>query len=316
MQDKFELSEEFLPQDIHNKVEQLSATPDLLNFAMTSKGYFKLFKPMLDVRKLLLQVVRGKHAAVQTMLKNDISLAFKRGKVTDYSGRTFEDISAFEYLLWALDKHMWAQVLDCIPKNEKGNEILAELLSQYKKVITEGVSYELNGKIIREHHFDFASTIIKALQRQIDYLNTCRPKNLDTIDEQWREGVGGAQKLLPMHVVYEYCSDIPFEPLPQFTSQPKSSMLFYNWLTEKNENWFADNSMLGVDFAIYKGLGKVAESVDSARLVLKLGSRLLRDLAALTALCKVRTMDFINLNSQLEELKLVDNELQDYCHLF
>ena len=73
-------------------------------------------------------------------------------------------------------------------------------------------------------------------------------------DEQWRKGAGGAQKLFPMYVVYEYCSKRLFHPLPDFTQQLAlpASKQFYNFVTDKDENWFAVDSKLGVDFAIIK----------------------------------------------------------------
>jgi hypothetical protein len=100
-----------------------------------------------------------------------------------------------------------------------------------------------------------------------------------------------------MHVVNEYCSDEPFIPVPKFTSQPNSSKQFYNWTTEKDENWFSRDSKLAVDFAIYKGLAARARGDAEAPRV-RGGTR---DLDAMTALCEVRTQDFINLKSQLEE---------------
>ncbi len=118
---------------------------------------------------------------------------------------------------------------------------------------TIGVTYRLNGKAITETHFDFNNTIIKELQTQVDSINEPGAKNWETIDKQWREGVGAAQKRLPMHVVDEYCSNEPFYPVPKFISQPNSSKQFYNWTTGKDENWFNGVSKLSVDFAIYKG---------------------------------------------------------------
>ena len=109
-----------------------------------------------------------------------------------------------------------------------------------------------------------------------------------------------------MHVVYEYCSDEPFYPVPKFTSQPKSSKQFYNWATEKDENWFNAGSKLSVDFAIYKG--RVREAVAcSVRCGGAAGGV---DLDAMTALCKVRTNDFIDLKSQLEDQMTLDNHHQ------
>lgn len=289
-----------LPAELKIEIAQNLSNRDLVNLAQTSKYHLALFQPLLDVRKLLHYVARGDHNAVEAMLKKDMSLIFKRGVVTDCSGREFENISAFQYALWALDKHMWAAMIACIPQNEEGIKVFARLIAQYNKVNTDGVTYKLNGETITEQHFDFKNTIIKELQTQVDSINTSGVQDWDAIDKQWREGVGSAQNLFPMHVVYEYCSDEPFYPVPKFTSQPKSSKQFYYWATKKNENWFNAGSKLSVDFAIYKAGHCPAQS----RAHLRLSAW--RDLVALTALCQVRTNDFIDLKSQLEDQLTLD----------
>jgi len=311
MQSKFEKFNE-LPAELKIETAQNLSNRDLVNLVQTSTYHFALFKPMIDVRKLLHHVVRGQHDAVQSILTDDISLMFKRGKVTDCSGREFENISGFEYALWALDKHMWAKIITCVPQNEEGKRIFEILIAQYNKVKTDGVTYRLNGKTITEQHFDFKNTIIKELQTQVDSINAPGTKNWDAIDKQWREGVGGAQNLFPMHVVYEYCSDEPFYPVPEFTSQPKSSKQFCNWTTEKDENWFNVDSKLSVDFAIYKAVpGVAAPGPRRARGAGRVaGWCARRDLDAMTALCKVRTNDFIDLKSQLEDQMTLDNHHQ------
>ena len=86
----------------------------------------------------------------------------------------------------------------------------------------------------------------------MDFANAANP-DWDAIEKHWREGVGGAQRLLPMHVVYEYCSDVPFDPKPAFTKQPTLKKQFYNWINKLEENWFHSASELGFDFAICKG---------------------------------------------------------------
>nr|HAT8715266.1 F-box protein [Legionella jordanis] len=302
MQSKSETFNE-LPPELKIETAQNLSNRDLVNLAQTSKYHLALFKPVIDVRKLLHHVTRGEHDAVKAMLKQDINLMFKRGKVTDCSGREFENISGFEYALWALDKHMWAAMIACIPQDEEGKKVFARLYAQYNKVNTEGVTYRLNGKTITEQHFDFENTIIKELQTQVDSINAPGAKNWEDIDNQWREGVGSAENLFPMHVVYEYCSNEPFYPVPKFTSQPKSSKQFYNWITKKDENWFSVDSKLSVDFAIYKGRRGCGARRGVWRGVLD-------DLDAMTALCKVRTNDFIDLKSQLEDQMTLDNHHQ------
>ncbi|HAT7071458.1 TPA: F-box protein [Legionella pneumophila] len=298
-------------------ITEYLSTRDLVNLAQISKAHSKLFAPMIDVRKLLHHATRGEHDKVEAMLKKDMSLMFKRGNVTDCSGRTFNNISAFEYALWALDKNMWAVMIGCIPSNEEGRKVFEKLRAQYNKVNTDGVTYRLNGKTITENHFDFKNTIIKELQTQLDSRNAPGDNNWDAIDKQWREGVGGAQKLLPMHIVYEYCSNEPFYPVPMFTSQPKSSKKIYNLTTEQDEDWFNVDSKLGIEFAVHKGCFEYASGWQvtgcadegvwrhcSPRVVAEY------DLNVMKALCKVRTYDFIDLRSQLEEQMKLDNHHQ------
>ncbi|HIF0232821.1 TPA: F-box protein [Legionella pneumophila] len=310
MQSKFEKFNE-LAEELKLETAQKLSNLDLVTFARASKYYLGLFQPVIDVPKLLHHVTRGEHDVVTMMLKQDLRLIFKRGFVTDCSGREFEHISGFEYALWALDKHMWTAMIACIPSNGAGKKVFAQLIAQYNKVNTIGVTYRLHGKTITEQHFDFENTLIKELQTQVDSINAPGEKNWDAIDKQWREGVGGAQKQLPMHIVDEYCSNEPFYPVPKFTSQPKSSKQFYNWITKKVEKWFCVGSKLSVDFAIAKamplwGRGRVQP------MVLVGGSTTAApiNLVAMTTLYKVRANDFLHLKSQLEDQVRPDNHHQ------
>ncbi|KTC86872.1 hypothetical protein [Legionella brunensis] len=310
MQDKFRFLGQ-LPQEMGIETAAHLATPDLIRLSMTSKGHRAFFKPVLEERKVLQKfihhLVRGEHNAVKEMLKKDINLMVKRDQVTDCSDRTFPFISGFEYALWALDKHMWTMMLDCLPKNEQGNKIFVQLLSQYNRVNTDGVTYRLHGKTITEKHFDFKNTIIKELQTQTNFIMASYWNTISYT--QWLEGVGGAQKLLPMHVVDEYCSSEPFYTGPQFTSQPKSSRQFFNWMTGKYENWFGPDSQLAIDFAIVK-VEEAQAWWDWRGWGEDGGWRALQtDVDAMTVLCEVRMQDFINLKSQLEEQVTLNN-----CH--
>ncbi|MFA6303845.1 MAG: F-box protein [Legionella sp.] len=300
-----------LPTEIKIEIAQNLSSHDLATLSTTSKVHLALFKPMIDVRKFLYYVTHGEHDAVKAMLKKDVSLIFRRGRVTDCSGREFGNVSGFEYTLWSLDKYMWVAMIACIPSSKKGKKVFTQLIAQYNKVNTEGVSYRLKGKTITEQHFDFKNTIIKELQTQVDSLSNRGDKTPNEFEKQWREGVGGAQYLLPIPVVDEYCSDESFFPVPKFNTQPKSSRQFYNWITQKNENWISQSSKLSVDFAIYKGGGGWAGDgcVELRTSAVECGALRPseRDLNAMTALCEVRTNDFIILKSQLEKQAGLDN---------
>jgi hypothetical protein len=188
MQSEFEKFNE-LPRALKIETAQKVSNRDLLNLAQTSKYHVALFQPVFDVRKLLHHVTRGEYDAVQAMLKKDISLISKRGIITDCSGREFEHISGFEYTLWALDKHMWAAMIACIPSTEEGKKVFARLYAQYNTVNTDGVTYKLHGTTITDKHFDFENTLIKELQTQVDSINAPGVKDWHAIDKQWREAL-------------------------------------------------------------------------------------------------------------------------------
>ncbi|BCA94872.1 hypothetical protein TUM19329_12330 [Legionella antarctica] len=310
MQDKSESTLEIdIPADMQCEIVKHLPRTDLFNFYLASKTHQALFQPELNARKtihtFLRHVVCGEHEQVKAMLEKNIDLLFKREQVKDCSERVFSEISGFEYALWSLDKDLWTLMLDCIPKNEEGQEVLARLLTQYKKLEAKVVTYSLNGNPITEVHFDFKETIIKELETQVTSINASGPKNWDAIKEQWRKGVGGAQRLLPVHVVHWYCCETPFYPIPKFREQqPSRQKQFYNSLTGKDEDWFHKGSKLSVDFAIFKGVrGVVVWSVGRP----EVGASSVDDLAAMKELCEVRTNDFNNINQQLEDQLLADN---------
>ena len=267
------------------------------------------------VHSFLRRVVRGQDALMKQMLDENIEWLFKRERVTDCSGREFDSISGFEYALWALDKHQWDDMFACLPRDgeghltEKSLKVVAELKKQYAQVKSQGVIYKLNGIIKTESHYDFA--IIGELQKQLNAQNAAGVKNWNAIDRQWREGVGGAQRLCPMHVVDEYCSTTPFGPVvPTFNSRPqpaKGLRRFYSWLSTVWESWGGVNSKLGVDFAIIKTAGVHAAGVAGGSAWVcsgrrQLGVACLRNLGALEALCETRTKNFSALEAQMNSL--------------
>lgn len=305
-----------LPLRLLSKAANKLSTHDLMNLAINSKRHCTLFKPLLDIRKLLHHVVRSEHDAAVAILNNDVNLIFKKGRVTDCSGRTFKNISAFQYALWALDKHLWMRMLICVCQNEGAEKIRAKLHAHYQQIKTTGAFYKLNGKKINETHFSF-ERVIKAMQTQVEYINAPGWNNRQAIAKQWREEVGSEQRLFPMHVVHEYCSPNSFRNLPLFTSRPEPSTKFFNLQTQRDENWF--NSKLGVDLAIFKGVDGVG-TTNRLRFTTrtfggpegkKAGPGIIRhEIAALKKLAATRKEEFNNLEAQLNTF-LEHSELRD-----
>ena len=92
------------------------------------------------VSEFLMYVVTGEQDKAERLLKESKSLALQRGNIKDLSGRTFIDITGFQYALWALDWHMWKMLLKYLPK-ENAAEQLEELDDK-------GIAYKAKGKEI------------------------------------------------------------------------------------------------------------------------------------------------------------------------
>ncbi|MBS0351566.1 MAG: hypothetical protein JSR33_10365, partial [Proteobacteria bacterium] len=112
------------------------------------------------------------------------------------SGREFKQITAFQYALWALDYHMWTMIQKYLPQ-----EVPAQQLQELEtKGTAHGKYFSLQG-------------LTGALQTYVD--NAAKWDYDQRAEDQWCKKVGGEQKLLPAHVVNEYCrADRPFEPCP------------------------------------------------------------------------------------------------------
>ena len=266
-----------------------------------SKEQHRLFQPDLDGLKLLRFVVRGKQEKANGLLYKHPELLLKRGTITDYSGRTFKNITAYEYAYWALDTHMCRMLERHMDANT------ATIMHQRCLDIDKnGLTYEQRGVVI-EHSRHFDLTPLKsALQDYVvGYDNWSRTRN-------WPEGVaawmavGMAQRDVPVHVANEYCrSDRSFHPRPAFNEETlPRNLTFYNDNTGRVVSWFplvvSASSGLGVDCALKRWCG-------SAPMVGPRHSRVVAvDLAAVSHLDEVRTID---LTESRENLRLISREL-------
>ena len=56
--------------------------------------------------EFLAHVVKGEQRQAEEMLKKNRYLALASGTVTDHADRSFNNITGFQYAVWALDWHM------------------------------------------------------------------------------------------------------------------------------------------------------------------------------------------------------------------
>jgi TPR repeat protein len=188
--------------------------------------------------QLLKCVAEGEQNQAEALIKKDSKLLLAAGKVTDLSGRTFDNITAFQYALWAMDYHMWTMIQKYLPTEAQAK--------QHTMLESKGTAH---GK-----HFDL-QPLLEALKTYVDKHGTFFFNGV----KHWSKKVGGAQKLLPAHVVNEYCRrDRQFKPCSsKWTSPlPRSRAVFNSELD--NGSWFtpfSPSESLGVSFAFYRSAG-------------------------------------------------------------
>jgi hypothetical protein len=188
-------------------------------------------------------VAEGEQEKAKAMLIGNPALALVSGDVKDLSKRTFTNITGFQYAIWALDWHMWTMIRDYLPVDEVKKQVGGVEAGVW--VRSHGVHANLN-------------TLIQAYQTIIDLYNA---RKWDEGDKVWVQQVGGAQFLLPAHVVNEYCHPTrPFSPCPNF----KAALDLPRTRKIDEGEWFSasyNGGRLGEKFAV----GRDARSSARAR---------------------------------------------------
>ena len=179
-----------------------------------------------------------------------------RGDITDYAGRTFLDITAFQYTVWAGDSHMWTMMLACLKEaHDHGysecEKIKEELLQQFTHVQTAGLRYQMNGEEKKTSRFNF-QPLCDALK---EHLQQCGIWTLAEQDHHWLTVVVPARRTVPSFVAQEYCrKDRTYTPVfqegcggvgkiiyqtPSFKGvELPRGLEFFNWRTLALEYWW------------------------------------------------------------------------------
>ena len=178
--------------------------------------------------EFLAHVVKGKQRQAEGMLKKNRHLALASGTVTDHADRTFKNITGFQYAVWALDWHMWSMIQKYLPQEAAQSQ--AQGFTTGPWVEQHGVQANWQNLLdAYEYYLDNYAKLFKA----------SKWTKLDTI---WLMQIGGAQKLLPMHVFHEYCHPgRSFDPVPDFTDPLPRSL----------PRWFSLD-MIGSTYSIYR----------------------------------------------------------------
>ncbi|MDP3269694.1 MAG: hypothetical protein Q8M40_11720 [Legionella sp.] len=234
-----------LPDEIKLHVARHLHESDGNSLAKTSSFSLALFKPHSIVNQLLNHVACNNSVQVNRLLAKYSDLWSGRGTVKDCSERVFNNISAFEYAVWAKDSVMLAHMLNSIPPGERAN-VYPILWSQYEAVKASGVSYVFNGVTITESHINVENTLIDALSNFLFlYKNNMKSESA----EYWVNSVGRSQKLMPLHIVDEYGLN---------SSNNNSNKQSTYLVSRRRSVWYSESSKLGIEQAIYVGQNGMA----------------------------------------------------------
>jgi WD40 repeat protein len=257
-------------QQISEKVSSVHLEPELETKAPPTPILFlqnlKTTHSTTTVEILLNNVAYGKQQEAEAILLQNPELALLSGNVIDCAGRSFEQITALQYAVWALDYNMWAMILKYIPETELNQQTLA-----------------LNSGTLTKEHGNQASwkNLIEALQGYIDNYSHW---NIEERSNYWAHTIGGAQLLLPAHVINEYSRpNQSFYPCPNYL-QSNTALTTRtgvdNWKRISNNYRY----ILGDNFAWVKGknINRIGTSV-----AMNL-DQLAIDLKAITALLETR----------------------------
>ncbi len=187
-----------------------------------------------NLNQLLQFVAEGEQEKAEILILKDQGLLLLSGEVKDLSGREFKQITAFQYALWAVDWHMWTMIQKYLSKENQ--EI------QLRELEIRSTAY---GK-----HFKLTG-LTNALQFYVDYTHRAHWFLNRPAETFWSQGVGQEQKLLPAHLVNEYCRlDRAFNPCPKEWTSPLPR-------TRKTESmsWFIPFALgveLGSAYAFYR----------------------------------------------------------------
>lgn len=280
---------ERLPQDPNGVKKIISdyLRPQEIKFlSETGKYAHNMFKPELEYRaisELLSYVVKGNQDAAERILAKKPELLLKTSNVTDFSGRNFKQVTAFQLALWAKDRHMRDMMIRCIPNDEQGSGIRSNLLAQYQDLETYGISYTMRPIIYQIGGQTYTITsetnsknynmqpLLDAMRFYIDHFNEWIEDDHSISKERedyWCKVVGLIQSTLPAHILNEYCCPRAlrhsFNPPLTFKEETLPRQFkFKNWDVGGRDEWFniLELEGFGVSWGIFRGTNRVCHGM-------------------------------------------------------
>ncbi len=197
---------EFRFESLLNEARPLSRLTQLLDFneiaslgMAQSKSELRSHSPLRATHFLGL-VVRSMLDEANDLLTHHPEVLLKRGEVTDYSGRLFQDISAFEIAYWVKDIRM-LRMLNTYVKTKAQKE---EIFGRLRNMEENGLDYKQYGRVYKSKQFDFSRLTVQLQCISVNAENWRLSDQLESMREAWID-LGNEQRELPAHAALEYC---------------------------------------------------------------------------------------------------------------
>lgn len=166
----------------------------------TNKYFYNLLQPQRLLDKLFMYLAseqKEQASQIKFVLVCHPYLLTQRKSFIDSINRNFHNLSAFEYAIWSLNTDFICdEILNYIPKDDKGIKLKNELLLQLKYIQEHGVTYTLDGEEHTESHYNFIG-LISALEH---YANEFDKWNWGQRQEYWFKRIEVERNSAPKHI--------------------------------------------------------------------------------------------------------------------
>jgi hypothetical protein len=192
-----------------------------------------------ELTHFLKLVCEGEQIQAEALLRAKSELVLVPGNITDLSGRIFNNITGFQYAVWALDWRMWCMMWKYLGAND--NARIRETRKQLFGDTSWQSQYGADDGQLINNFIDALNAYIKFDQR----------KESDSAPriEYWRINVVGANQQLPIHVVNEYCQPGRRDPYKPNFSDPtplvSTTMSGSWWIIREGSSMGRWGSILG-----------------------------------------------------------------------
>ena len=162
----------------------------------------------VELTKLLIHVVKGEITEAEAMLTANPDLLLAKGRVIDFSGRTFfgKGITAFQYALAAQDRPMTKMLLKYSLKSEEAKQAVAEQYQELGEMLADKDENKHKALKNLNHSIDDLHKKLGAYNEKYGKMTDDEfDEHIEEAETDWCKVVGGAQRKLPAWVILMMC---------------------------------------------------------------------------------------------------------------